>query len=103
MYPDMTRVEELQSLYSDFHKEVYGFRPHSMSEANWNSEVWLDGVIADLHNGLESRKDSFAGRETMREEGWHVPETEPELIQRAEWLKQERDREHAEWKANHNV
>ena len=98
MYAAPTHVEELQSLYSDFHKEVYGFRPRTMSKENWNSKSWLDSVIADLHASLESRKDSFAGRETMREEGWHVPETEPELIQQAEWLKQERDREHAEWK-----
>jgi hypothetical protein len=103
MYPDMTRVEELQSLYSDFHKEVYGFRPRTMSLANWNSESWLDSVIADLHAGLENRKDSFAGRETMREEGWHVPETEPELIRQAEWLKQERARERAEWEVTYNV
>ncbi len=98
MYAAPTHVEELQSLYSDFHKEVYGFRPRTMSKENWSSKSWLDSVIADLHASLESRKDSFAGRETMREEGWHVPETEPELIQQAEWLKQERDREHAEWK-----
>ena len=98
MYAQTTHVEELQSLYSDFHKEVYGFRPRTMSKENWNSKSWLDSVIADLHASLESRKDSCAGRETMREEGWHVPETEPELIQQAEWLKQERDREHAEWK-----
>ena len=99
MYAQTTHVEELQSLYSDFHKEVHGFRPRSMSESNWNSESWLNGVIADLHASLESRKDSFAGRETMREEGWHVPETDPELIQQALWLQQERDREHTEWMA----
>ena len=97
MYDTMTRVEELQSVYSDFYKEVYGFRPRSMSTENWNSEAWLEGVIADLHASLDARKDTFAGRESLRAEGWHVPETDPQLIQQALWLQQERDREHKEW------
>lgn len=41
-------VEELQSTYSDYHKDLYGFRPRSMSDEQWNSEEWLRAEIKYL-------------------------------------------------------
>ena len=43
-----SKLVGLQSHYSDFHKDVYGFRPRSMSDAQWNSEAWLEAAIAAL-------------------------------------------------------
>lgn len=94
-----TPVEEAQSHYSDFHKERYGFRPRTMSTENWNSLEWLNGRIKDMHDSMERMKETFAGRESLREEGWHVEETDPVLLQQAVWLKQERDRAQNEHEA----
>jgi hypothetical protein len=88
----LTELEEAQSIYSDFYKDVNGFRPRNMSTEQWESLEWVKGAIQKLHDGIEARKGTFAGREGLREDGWHVPETDPVLIQQAEWLKQERDR-----------
>jgi hypothetical protein len=42
-------------------------------------------------------KSTFAGREELRENGWVVEETDPELAKRAKWLADERQREYASW------
>ena len=95
-WEELSKVEQLQSIYSDFHKDVHGFRPRFASDEEWVSEVWLQEQIDGLHAYIDSRKATFAGREQLREEGWSVPETEPELIQKARWLQEERDRQHKE-------
>jgi hypothetical protein len=38
-------------------------------------------------------KQSFAGREELRINGWHIEETNPGLAKRAKWLADERARE----------
>lgn len=45
---EMTELESAQSMFSDFHKDVYGFRPRSMTTEQWNSVEWLEGEIASL-------------------------------------------------------
>ncbi len=95
-WEELSKVEQLQGTYSDFYKDVHGFRPRGASSEQWNSEAWLTQQIADLHNYIESRKGTFAGRESLREEGWSVPETDPELIKQAKWLQDERDRANKE-------
>lgn len=45
---DYTNLDMLQSEYSDFYKEVYGFRPRHISEEHWNSEEWLENAIGKL-------------------------------------------------------
>ena len=49
---EYTKVEELQSQCSDFYKDVYGFRPRSATDEQWNSEEWLQGEIDGLHEYL---------------------------------------------------
>lgn len=44
----MTNLESLKSLYSDYHKDLYGFRPRGMSDEQWNSEEWLRAEIKHL-------------------------------------------------------
>ena len=50
---EYTLVEILQSEYSDFYKDVHGFRPRSSTDEQWNSEQWLQGEIDGLHAYLQ--------------------------------------------------
>jgi hypothetical protein len=45
-------------------------------------------------------KESFAGREELRTNGWVIEETDPELIKQAKWLADERKREYEAWVAS---
>ena len=45
---EYTKLEELQSTYSDIHKDVYGTRPRHDTTEDWNSESYLESAIADL-------------------------------------------------------
>jgi hypothetical protein len=89
-------VEELQGYYSDFHKDFYGFRPRGASESQWSSKEFLVAQINSIHDQMDQLKLSFTGREQLREQGWIIEETDPELAQQAVWLAQEREREQAE-------
>lgn len=64
-WEELTVVEQLQSEYSDFYKEVYGFRPRGMATEHWNSEEWLNAAIADL---AEASKAVFAEEERRQQE-----------------------------------
>lgn len=81
-------LDELNSLYSDYHKDMYGFRPRNCYSSTKEDIIRL---LTEMDNAFNQRKETFAGREQLREEGWVISETDPELIQRALWLKQERD------------
>ena len=89
-------VEELQGYYSDFHKDLNGFRPRGASEEQWSSKQFLVAQINSLHNQMDLLKETFEGREQLREQGWIVEEPTAELAQQARWLAQERERELAE-------
>ena len=96
-WEQLTVVEQLQGTYSDFYKDVHGFRPRFATTEQWNSAEWLQAQIDGLHGYLQSLQATFAGREQLREDGWSVPEeTDPQLKQYAAWLKQERDRRNKE-------
>ena len=73
---EYTKVEELQSHYSDFHKDVYGFRPRSATDEQWNSEQWLQGEIDGLHAYLKMLGETFEGREQLREMGFCTDDKE---------------------------
>lgn len=92
-------VEELQGYFSDFHKDFYGFRPRWGTEAEWNSREWLEGCIDAIHFQMDTLKLTFEGRESLREQGWLVEETDPELAKQAKWLADERKREQDEFAA----
>ena len=89
-------VEELQGYYSDFHKDLNGFRPRGATEEQWNSKQFLVTQINSLHDQIDQLKKTFKGREHLREQGWIIEETDVELAQQASWLAQEREREQAE-------
>jgi len=89
-------VEELQGYYSDFHKDLNGFRPRGATEEQCNSKQFLVTQINSLHDQMDLLKQTFEGREQLREQGWIIEETDVELAQQASWLAQEREREQAE-------
>jgi hypothetical protein len=48
---------------------------------------------------MDAMKSTFEGREELREQGWVVEESDPELAKRAQWLADERKREQDEFAA----
>ena len=93
----MTKLQELQSYWSDFHKDYYGSRPRGYTAEQVQDLVWLQEQIDKISSSMAFMKETFSGREMLREQGWVIEETDPVYIQRAKWLKEERDREEAEW------
>jgi hypothetical protein len=89
-------VEELQGYYSDFYKDLNGFRPRFASDTEWNTKQYLVTQINLLHDQMDQLKETFNGREQLREQGWIIEEPNPDLAQQALWLAQEREREQAE-------
>ena len=93
---EYTKVEELQSHYSDFYKDVYGFRPRSSTDEQWNSEVWLQGEIDGLHEDLAKLGSTPEGRVQLREMGFCTSDKEAD----EEWAAAEiraRDEEEARY------
>lgn len=68
-------VEELQSYYSDFHKDFYGWRPRTASPAQWQSREWLEAAITAIHDVMDSMKQTVQGREELRQAGWQIDES----------------------------
>jgi len=101
-WEELTLVEQLQSTWSDFYKEVNGFRPRWATDAQWNDAGWLQAQIDALRNETDHYftecVKTFEGREALRAEGWvNVPaETDSELARMARWLDDERQRETAD-------
>ena len=90
---EYTKLEELQSHYSDFYKDVHGFRPRSSTDEQWNSEEWLSGEIDGLHAYLKMLGETFEGRVQLREMGFCTDDKEAD----EEWAAAEiRARDEAE-------
>lgn len=96
-------VDELQGYFSDFHKDYYGYRPRWGTDEQWQDKEWLLAQINQIHDAMDRLKETFEGREELRERGWLIEETDPELALHAAWLKAERDREYAEWAADQDA
>lgn len=90
-------LNELGSIVSDYHKDMYGFRPRA--PGLYDDKARLVSLAESLDQRFDRLKETFAGREELRASGWVVEETEPKLIQRAQWLAEEREREFAESEA----
>ena len=73
---EYTKVEELQSHYSDFYKDVHGFRPRSSTDEQWNSEEWLQGEIDGLNEYLQTLGSTEQGRGQLREMGFCTDDKE---------------------------
>lgn len=68
-WEELSKVEQLQETFSDFHKDVHGFRPRWMSDEQWMSEAWLEQEIQSLHDYCQS-PEYQAQRE--REEAYYL-------------------------------
>jgi hypothetical protein len=93
---EYTKVEELQSCYSDFYKDVHGFRPRSSTDEQWNSEVWLQGEIDGLHAYLKDLGSTPFGRELLREMGFCTDDKEADKAH-SEAEARDRAEEEARW------
>ena len=73
----MMTVEELQSYFSDFHKDYYGFRPRGYyTPAEWQDRDVLVKAINGIHDAMDEMKKTPEGREQLRSEGWQIDESE---------------------------
>ena len=72
-FDDLT-VDELQSYFSDFHKDYYGFRPRFATPEQWRDRDWLIERIDAIHDDLDERKKTPEGRASLRAEGWVIEE-----------------------------
>jgi hypothetical protein len=88
----LIELQDLQETFSHRHIEFYGFRPRYASASNWNDTSWLKAQIQYIEDQINGMKDTFAGREELREQGRAIPENDPALAKWATWLKVERDR-----------
>ena len=86
-FADLT-VEDLQSYYSDFHKDFYGWRPRGATPEQWRDRYFLVTRINSIHDAMDAMKATPQGREELRAAGWVFED--PEVIDPAEY---------AEWSA----
>ena len=69
-------LDELQSYFSDFHKDFYGFRPRFATAQQWNDSEWLITSIEGVHEVMERMSSTPEGREQLRYEGWTINESD---------------------------
>jgi hypothetical protein len=69
-------LDELQSYFSDFHKDFYGFRPRFATPEEWNDSEWLITRIEGIHEVMDKMSSTFEGREQLRNEGWSFNEAD---------------------------
>ena len=77
-------VEELQGYFSDFHKDFFGFRPRYATPEQWHDREYLEAGINAIHNTMDAKKATAAGRAELREAGWVVEETDFDVLEQAE-------------------
>lgn len=81
--------DELVGILSDYSKDVHGYRLRMNGESKENVIKALEGIDKYMDN----MHSTFAGREELRQNGWIIEESDPELAQQAKWLSAERERE----------
>jgi hypothetical protein len=85
---DKMSTEDLGNLFSDYYKDTHGSRPRFV-DFNDRGEVIRQLQLLDEYHA--KMQGTFQGREQLREEGWVIQETDPELQMQAYWLAKERD------------
>jgi hypothetical protein len=74
-FADLT-VDDLQSYYSDFHKDFHGWRPRGATPDQWRDRGYLVAQINGIHDAIDAMKKTFSGREQLRSEGWVIDEAD---------------------------
>jgi hypothetical protein len=82
-FADLT-VDDLQSYYSDFHKDFHGWRPRGATPEQWTNREFLVAQINGIHDALDAMKTTPEGRAQLRRDGW-VIDPEPEVIDPEEY------------------
>ena len=54
----ISKLDSLQGLYSDMHKDVFGFRPRYHSAKEWNSVRFLNKQIDALEQMIQDQIDN---------------------------------------------
>jgi len=83
---DTLSVDDLQSYFSDFHKDFYGFRPRFATPEQWRSAEWLKSSITAIHDTLDKMKETASGRAELRRQGWSIEESDIDVLEQAEEL-----------------
>lgn len=65
-------IVELRNFYSDYHKDLFGFRPSKIILTLTRDE--LLEVISDLNAHFFRLESTPQGRKILRDEGWIVPD-----------------------------
>lgn len=90
-FADLT-VEDLQSYYSDFHKDFYGWRPRSATPEQWRDRGFLVEQINRIHDIMDAMKATPEGRAQLREAGWVIEAynttDDAEVVDPAEYAEQ---------------
>ena len=73
---DSMELDELQSYFSDFYKDFYGYRPRFATNQQWIDRKWLIEAISTIHMDMDNLKKTPEGRAQLRAEGWVIDETE---------------------------
>jgi len=55
-WDELSELEQLQTLYSDLHKDVCGFRPRGGAPEEWNSVEWLKVEMNNLETSLKMQE-----------------------------------------------
>lgn len=65
-------IVELQNFYSDYHKDLMGFRP-SKGIVSMSRDELLEEISA-LNAHFFRLESTPQGRKILRDEGWNVPD-----------------------------
>lgn len=69
---EQAEIDELAGTYSDFHKDLQGYRPREPLPPRVEQKRYFQMKIAELNTILERRSSTEEGRALLREEGWNV-------------------------------
>ena len=79
-YSEMS-LDELGNLYSDFHKDVFGFRPR---DVRMNDKAGLIRGLERIDAYFDAMKMTAIGRNSLRDQGWVI--NEPATAEQDEWV-----------------
>lgn len=82
-------TDELGGLFSDYYKDTHGSRPRFV---DFNDREELIRQLDLLNNYHDKMQETFESREQLREDGWIIHETDPEMQKMAYFLAKERDK-----------
>lgn len=94
IYSDKYKMSynDLTDYLSDFHKAVFGYRLRCYGDPLDVVEAHLDSVYAYM----DRMKETFEGRQELRDDGWVIEEEDPELQAKADEAQRLRDLWNAE-------